>query len=418
MQLRLASRRLLLLGLALLLASLSVSYRSSHVGPDDFIEAWRSESAIDPNGWRKLDSGDWLQLAKAAIQAGQTEQAVDYLKQLLANDPTHGEALARLANLLHAQGKAREAERLATLAARLAPAHEDTQIQLAIFWSNTNNAAQRLQAWHVLLTRIPAMRQGFYPHVRLALDDPQTRSLVAQFAENPPLWWADFFNYLANNADVPLDTLANLHRIRQRAGNIPVSEVGVYLGRLIKENQWEQARTVWLASLPTEAAALVDTLYDGGFEGELHNTGFAWFFHPTKQVSIKPAITFGMDGNKALSIQFSGGQHLNFHHVEQHLVLKPAAYRLSLRYRTDNFRATKGLQWRLRCQDEQQRMLGESPPILESHKWSELALDFSVPANNCTAQLLRLEAASRYAHEQVFSGKVWFDALQLQQKVN
>lgn len=417
MQLGLLSRRALLLGLAVLLASLSMSYRSSHVGPDDFIDAWRVETAIDPHGWRRLDSGDWLQLAKAATQAGQSEQAVAYLKNLLAHDPTHGEALARLANLLHAQGKLAEAEQLAALATRLAPAHDDTQLQLAVFWSNTSNAAQRLQAWHVLLTRIPTMRQGFYPHLRLALDDPQTRPLFDEFAKNPPLWWTGFFNYLANSADVSLDTLAHLHRLRQQAGTIPVNEVSVYLGRLIKENQWEQAHAVWLASLPPEAQSLAKTLYDGGFEGEIHNTGFDWFFHPTKQVSIKPDITFGMDGNKALSIQFNGGQHMNFQHVEQRLVLQPSAYRLSLRYRTDNFRTTKGLQWRLRCQTDQ-RLLGESPPILESHKWAAMELDFVVPANNCTAQLLRLEAASSYAHEQIFSGKVWFDTLQIQQKAN
>ncbi|MFN3786716.1 MAG: hypothetical protein ACK4RS_07740, partial [Thiothrix sp.] len=274
-----------------------------------------------------------------------------------------------------------------------------------------------LQAWNVLLTRIPELRQGFYPHLYLALNDPQTRPLVDKFAENPPPWWADFFNHLANNPDVPLETLARLYRIHQQANKATASAVSVYVKRLIKEKQWEQAYAVWLASLPPEAQRLAKTLYDGGFEGEIYNTGFDWFFHSTKQVKIKPDITFGMEGKKALSIQFSGGQHLNFQHLEQRLVLKPSTYRLSLRYRTDNFRSTKGLQWRLHCQEDQ-RIIGESSAILASHKWSEMELDFSVPADNCVAQLLRLEAASAYAHEQIFSGTVWFDKVQLQQQVD
>ena len=101
-------------------------------------------------------------------------------------------------------------------------------------------------------------------------------------------------------------------------------------------------------------------------------------------------------------------QPINFKHVSQRLILEAGSYQLSLRYRTDTLKTTKGLSWRIRCIEGGKEVLGETIPLLGSNPWSNLTVDFTVP-EACSIQMLRLEATSRFRHDHFFQGSAWFD---------
>jgi tetratricopeptide (TPR) repeat protein len=404
-------RRILLLVLAGLAITFSLSYRMGRVVPEDFIDANR-ETGIDPSGWQKLDSHDWVKLAEQAESAGNLPQAQDYALRALSVDLTNGQASSKLISIFSSQGKQAEAAAWAELSGRLWTAQSYPHIHLAAYWNQQGKPDKMLDEWNILLTRDPGLGAGLFPHMQALAIAPATMDLFDKFASSPASWWPAFFNSLVRDKQTPANVLAHFHQLRRQA-RLPLAEADTtaYVNRLIAEKNWAVAHDVWLSGLPAEEKKFnTDLIYDGGFEGERHNTGFDWSFTSNRQIKIEPDMTFGMEGRRALHLAFNTTQHINFQQLSQQLVLPPENYVLALRFRADNYRTAKGLQWRLYCQEDKQ-LLAESPPLRESTPWTSLNVAFKVPAENCPVQLLRLEASSPYAHEQVFSGDLWFDAV-------
>jgi hypothetical protein len=170
-----------------------------------------------------------------------------------------------------------------------------------------------------------------------------------------------------------------------------------------------------LENLSTGSSSLRGHIYDGGFEGKRHNTGFDWFFIPNELIDIKQQATFDVEGHNALHLTLHSEQHINFQHIWQKLVLEPTHYELTFRYRIDNFNGFKGLQWRIRCLEDNQ-LVAESPPLQEITPWSTLTVPFEIPAQGCPIQIIRLEASSQHSYEQVFAGELWFDSFYVRQQ--
>ena len=409
-------RRTLLLLCAGLLLILSISYRSGHVGPDDFVDAQQTQN-IAPGGWQMLDSADWARLAQQANSSGNQQQAQDYALHALSIDPTSGEAAAQLISILSSQNKPAEAAQFASLAGRLWTAKSSPHSYLAAYWRQQGKLDKVLAEWDILLTRNPSIRSPLFPHLQELAVDPKSTHFFDQYAQQPPLWWAGFFGQLVRDKQTPTELLTRLYALRLKATEpLQDSESAPYVARLITEKRWTESHDAWLAGLPEEWRSLDGLVYDGGFEGERHNTGFDWFFTKNGQINIQQSNTFGMDGKRALRISFNNSKHVNFQHLWQRLVLKPADYSLTFRFRADGLRSNKGLQWRIYCIDNNQA-LAESTPLEQGHSlWSNSAVDFTIPPDNCPAQMLRLEASSRYAHDQVFDGNLWLDSIAISRK--
>jgi len=115
-------------------------------------------------------------------------------------------------------------------------------------------------------------------------------------------------------------------------------------------------------------------------------------------------------GRKALHVVFRKGERVKFRHVWQRLMLTPGlAYTVSMKARLDSLKNPKGLVWRVYCQGKAQQPIGESKPLLGRAQWEKLTFDFKVPVEQCSVQILRLEAASKYLHHHTFQGSIWFD---------
>jgi hypothetical protein len=409
-------RVLLLLG-AVLVIALDTRYRYGHVGPDDFIDAWE-DTTPDPAGWVKLDLGAWLRLTEQALTSGNDALAKEYATQALKADLSNGRSAAHLANILAQQGQQSQAEQVATQAGYLAPAHNSTHVYLAAFWQKASNIPQMLNEWNILLIRDPTLNESLFPLLQKFALSAETTHLLDPFAKRAPKWWSAFFSFLLRDKQTPLELLTRFHTLRLQSDQ-PISdaETTQYVARLITEKRWSEAKAVWVAGLPTELQNLQALVYDGGFEGERHNTGFDWFFTPHPQINIKQELTYGMEGHRALHIHLNNAQHIPFEHVWQRLVLQPARYELDLRVRIDNLRTSKGLQWRLRCENDN-RLLAEMETLYANTPWKTLTTPFEIPAETCPVQILRLEASSPYAHDQLFAGDVWFDGIKIHKQTS
>jgi hypothetical protein len=87
-------------------------------------------------------------------------------------------------------------------------------------------------------------------------------------------------------------------------------------------------------------------------------------------------------------------------------------YRLTGKYR-GTLKGRRGLVWRIAC-DATAAQLGTSPMMLGSApSWQTFEVGFKVPVADCPAQRLHLDLDARSESEQLISGSVWYDDLNI-----
>jgi len=330
----------------------------------------------------------------------------------LRQNPSNGGAATHLMSLYEAQGRAAEADQVAELASKLWPAHTYTRSNLADYWLRRDRPDKQVQEWNVLLTRDRSFRKTLFPLLKKVVERDDLSPIILPFVQAPPVWWDSFFAYLSR--DLEFSRLADLYRLRVAAPDgLSLSEQNNYVKRLIKERRWEEAHDTWfLALTPRQMRYGSGLLYDGGFESDVFNQAFGWRLSRSKNPRIKPDITYGIKGRKALQVILRKQDPINFRHISQRLMLSKGTYQLGLRYRTDTLKTTKGLSWRIRCVEGGKEVLGESTPLLGSNPWSSLSVNFTVP-ESCSVRMLRLVSTSRFRHDQFYQGSAWFDDIQI-----
>ena len=357
-------------------------------------------------------SSDALVVSAQALSEESPERSEALAMAALRQNPSSGRAATHLLSLYEAQGKGEQADQVAELASRLWPAHSYTRSNLAEYWLRRGRADKVIEEWNVLLTRGggTASRQFFAP-MQGMLETAEYAPLILQYIDTPPRWWNGFFSHLSRNLD--LARLVQLYRLRVASSEPPSkSEQNSYIRRLMKERLWQEANDTWFLSLSPRQMRFSGLLYDGGFESDVFNQGFGWQLSRAKNPRIKPDITYGIKGRKALQVTLRKQDPINFRHVSQRIMLEAGSYELSLRYRTDTLKTTKGLSWRIRCIEGGKQVLAESIPLLGSNPWTSTKVAFEVPAS-CPVQLLRLEATSRFRHDHFFQGNAWFDDIRI-----
>lgn len=335
----------------------------------------------------------------------------------LSQDPTNGRAAAYLMSLLVAKSRQSEAAVLADLAGRLWPAHTYTHSRLADYWIAQNRTDKLIQELGLLMVREPSLRKDFFPLVEELAVSSGDIDLLDPFIQSPPNWWGDFF--YKQSTSQPIRRLIEIYERRDKSSTaISDYERRSLIGRLIKESLWPEAYAYWAAGLDDgDKALLVNGIYDGGFEGSEFNLGFGWTVGRNNSFDIKPRVTYGSVGRKALQILFKqGSKRIHFRHLSQRVLLSTGRYKLNYRVRLDTLKNTKGLVWRVRCISDGNRVLAESSAMKGRHPWKAFTMEFTVPPS-CKMQSISLEAASRFAHDHVFSGQLWLDGVALTSEV-
>ncbi|MDQ5767578.1 hypothetical protein [Thiothrix subterranea] len=378
--------------------------------------------SIPPDSALSLSADAWASLSDQALVRGLHANAETYAWRALNRDMSSGRAVARLLALRDTQQQLNEADKLAHLAYRLWPVHSDALLRVASHWIVREDLKQLLPILHVLMTQTGEYNQALFPALHeLAKSDEAVH--LKQYVSQAPQWWPAFFSYLCQQ-ESDLAIVTAYYRERLKATQpLQQSEQTPYINRLIKDQQWQQARDIWITTLSEKQQKFATTfLYDSGFESDRYNEGFAWHLNSTPLVTINTGSTGGITGKQALRIAFKTPKKpIHFQQIWQRLTLPADHYTLTLRYRADNFITAKGLQWRMYCDTPTPSLLGESQILNASKDWKTLSMNLKVPqeitspvekdhkSQPCAAQILRLEAASRYAHEHLFEGTLWID---------
>lgn len=338
------------------------------------------------------------------------EQIRAWTLNALFRDPGNAQALRILAQLAEAQGDEAHAWRFMQTAAQLS-LREST----AVDWLMRKNLkkadyAAALYYADTLLRTHPQLVDYVTPTlVRIAEDRTANQLLKTLLVDNPP-WRGRFFSVLPNHvsdARTPLDLLMALGR----AAVPPTTEdLRTYLDFLVTHKFYGLAYYTWLQLLPSDRLGSVGLLYNGDFEIAPSGLPFDWLMTPGAGVTIDIVDRPDLAG-RALVVEFEGSR-VDFRSVTQLILLSPGAYRFTGKYKSE-VSGARGMKWRITC-------AGAALPIAESAmmtglrpQWTEFDFGFTVPANDCPAQYVRLDLDARMASEQFVSGSIWFGELKI-----
>lgn len=353
-------------------------------------------------------------LAEQAYAALDTDpaRAEPLLRQALLHNPANANLYLALAGLQERKKGMQQAATLIATASELAPMNADVQLRVADFWLKQGQLPKALACINVALSLRPHLGASLYPLLLKFAADPRLRPLLAPFYRDPPVWWTNFFRYVAANT-TSLDTLRALYQEQLQQGGKPDAvQQQIYLARLQQEGQWLELYFNWVNTLETDQLKALGHLYNGDFELPFGNQGFDWVAPKVHGVLVETAPTYGSGGKKALHLVFQG-QRVPFSHLYQHLLLDPGRYRLQGRVRVDSLKTERGVQWNVDCIASDSKPLGSSERFLGTTEWQPFAVEFTVPPKGCRAQILRLVLIGRATLDFEAQGSIWFDDMSI-----
>ena len=271
--------------------------------------------------------------------------------------------------------------------------------------------ATAVQHADVLLRTRPQVALLVAPTLaRIAEDNSASPELMRMLATNPP-WRAAFFSMLMRNitdARTPLELLLGL---KDTPTPPTTGELREYLALLMRNHFFEFAYYVWLQFLPQEQLASAGLLFNGDFESRPSGLPFDWVITAGSGVTIDLARRPDDAGRRALLVEFGHGR-ADFRGIAQFVMLPPGSYLLKGQYR-GQLVGRRGLEWRISCAGAESP-LARTPMVTGAvPAWTEFSVAFAVPDADCKAQQVRLALDARSASEQLITGSIWYDQLQI-----
>ncbi len=327
------------------------------------------------------------------------------------SEPLNARALRILGQLAEADGDDAQAEKFLRAAGRLS-LHEN----YASYWLMRKGATDHdyksaLYYADVLLRTNPQSSTYVVPVLAQISEDKAGAPLVkAALAEDPP-WRRQFISALPQSVTDPRTPLDLLLALRDGPVQPTIEDLAPYLNLLIARKFYGLAYYTWLQFLPPERLREAGLLYNGSFEAPPSNLPFDWKITQGTGVTIDIVPRGDQGGKHALLVDFQYGR-VDYHSVSELVMLAPGDYEFKGEYK-GRLIGPRGVTWHIVCANGALVPNGESPMITGFKDWLSFAFTFMVPDKDCPAQYVRLDLDARMASEQIISGTILFDALQI-----
>jgi tetratricopeptide (TPR) repeat protein len=343
---------------------------------DDAIANYRTAVDLNPYSARY-----WLDLAGAYQVAGHTREQEQSIEQAVAVGPTTPHVAWEAANFFLVQGDREKALRNFRVVIASDPEAVDSALQLC--WRATGDA-------NLMLDRVlPRRPDLFFSFLRLLISQQEVTA-----AEN--VW-----NHLiASNEAFSVKLTFPYFRFL-----IAKQEVGA------AQTAWQQLADIDHSIRPY-LASRENLLVNGGFEEEVLNGGFDWWYESNPHAALAIDTSVFFNGTRSLSITFDG-QNPGDAGILQFVPVKANAnYEFSAEYKTEDIDSASGPRFAIGdaytntsyvLTDD---MLGTSPWRMQHARFQT--------GSNTNLVLLKI---IRQPADPLIRGKLWIDDLKLVEKV-
>ncbi|MFO0991287.1 MAG: hypothetical protein U1E67_05090 [Hyphomicrobiales bacterium] len=362
------------------------------------------------------DAGfDSVAAALKSISPSERQALRERETEVLRNNPLDPIALKTLSNVWRAEDDGERAEALAILAGNRSLRDLPAQAEVLDILLKRKDFAAALYRLDALMRAQPARLPDLIKIAALFAESDESRpALVAEILKDPP-WRQALMNAIIAGANGPAVTYSVIAQMRKSGAQATRSELRELIAKLIANKDFETAYFVWLDSLSQAELRKAGNLFDGGFELDPQNLLFGWNFDKLRNTDIRIVPRSTSSADRMLRIEFINTRE-RFQHVSQMLRLPPGRYELTGDMKAERLVTDVGLVWRLYCLGTEQRPIAATGKLFAASTWAQFDATFEIPSEDCTAQTLRLEVDSRAALDQLISGQVYFDNLQIRQK--
>jgi len=181
---------------------------------------------------------------------------------------------------------------------------------------------------------------------------------------------------------------------------------------LIRQDRLAEAVRSWREALratnwPADTPIGGSLVFDGRFEHDALNGGFAWWMVPTSgaQYGFDTAVTHS--GPRSLRVTFNGSANLDFAQLQQYVAVEPGRrYRLSCFLRTEGISTESGVAFEVEDARDPPALNQFTPALTGTHPWTPAEVEFTTgPGTHLLLISLRRKPSQRLDNK--LSGTVW-----------
>ncbi len=369
-------------------------------------------SAAENNGTAAKHAAPRLTMSEADAKKAEIRGQIRSLAtRVIKSDPLNATAFRLLAEVTEDASRVR-----ALMQAAVKRSRRET---IALFWLLNDSYYRKdwalvLEYADILLRTKVQLAPYVVSYLGQMAEDPNGRALLQEQLATSPSWRRVLFNEIprrVSDVNTPLIIMIAL----KDAGSAPTDEeLRPYLDFLISKERVDLAYNAWLQLMPDDELETLGLLQNAGFDHEPTGLPFDWRISRPRNAVIGFEPLEGRTDDQALHISFGVGR-VRFPETSQTLALAPGDYRFKGLFR-GKIDAKRGLRWQIRCVGRTRNVLAETEMLIGQFKeWKDFRFEFSVPNDaGCKGQVLRLFHESRSASEELISGDVWFNNLQLE----
>ena len=370
---------------------------------------------LDPgNAEIQMRLGSLYEYSPVDMQVGKAEEDFRRATHLNPYDP---QTWLDLAAALQFQGRSDEAEACRRRVDLLAPKIPAYQWPLANFYLLQGNTEEALRHFKLVLAGTSQYDTNVFTLAWKATDDAGKilQELIPERAKTE----FNYLNFLLSRHRLD-DAEPVWKRILEGSDEFSAKDASPYIDTLIAGHKPEEAYQVWTdlqkRGLIRSSSTLSGSnlIFDGDFEDEFLNFGFAWRIVPVEGVYAGVDSSTYHSPSHSLMVQFSGKGNLQFEHVYQYVkVASGQAYHLQALMKTEGITTDSGP--RLEVYD------AYNPTVLDkltddltgtTDAWTTLLLDF-VTGPKTQMLVLRLKRLPSKKIDNLIAGRVWLDDVRL-----
>lgn len=371
---------------------------------------WQVDSVIERLGAIERD------LATRPVGFDGAETIAE-LVRLAKRDPIERRTYYLAIDVLRRSGHGDVADRLEDVVAHLSLRDAPVQVRIADRRIQSGDFGDALMRLDALARAFPDNQKAYVGFFVMMSLFPETHPLLSTLLDQNPSWGREFVSMLYETSADKASYFDFMRRhYRDKTLTVDAS-LRTHVDRLIRGGRPEEAFELWRRLSAQNGVEVPERLFDGGFAHGWSGLFYGWESVAVRNVD-KTFVPHPTDaGRRALRVEFLGdatpdpGAH-------QNLRLAPGGYRLTGKVRTLDLRTEKGVGWQLACRDGQGRLakLAATTPEKGSADWRDFRLEFTVPANDCATQQLRLEVVGPAKLDTRVSGVVFYRDLAIDPK--
>lgn len=247
--------------------------------------------------------------------------------------------------------------------------------------------------------------------------DPDARAIVEQALPQTTDAYLAALDYFvsqgqADAAEIVWNRLLNLRPSFSMTRALPL------VNELIGEDRIADAKRIWDQALvatgwPREPIANESLIFNAGFEHHILEGGFDWHELPADGVSFAIDKKGAHSGDRALRIDFSGEENINFQNIYQYEPVQPRErYRFTAFLRTENISTDSGIGFEILDPRHPAELQILTRSLTGTNAWTQVETEVNTGADTDLIEIILRRLPSEKLDNKI-RGIVWLDDVAL-----